>query len=251
LSVAVGAGLVTVAAPRAAMAECAAQLTAIMLRPCDNPADLSGILNDRRMNAVCMGPGLGVGSETRARVGAALASAGATEGATSRPVVLDADALTSFADAPDVLFAQITPQTVLTPHDGEFARLFPDIATAGHDTGVASPLQERANRVSMAAGRAGCTVLLKGAVSIIADPLGCTAFNMATATDRTPWLATAGSGDVLSGIIAGLMARGFDAFDAAVTGACLHTEAARRFGPGLIAEDLPEMLPHVFRDLGV
>lgn len=237
----IGAGLVTVAAPADAMAECAAQLTAIMLREVGDGAGLSAMLQDTRLSALCLGPGLGI-ARARDMVPVALAA--------GRAVVLDADALSAFADAPEVLFAGLHPGVVLTPHDGEFARLFPDLAHRLGDPAVAGPAFSRIDATLAAAQRAGCTVLLKGSDTIIADPSGACAVHAATADRAAPWLATAGSGDVLAGIITGLMARGLPPMGAAQAAAWLHVEAARAFGPGLIAEDLPEALPVVLRALG-
>lgn len=240
----VGAGLVTVAAPGSAMMECAMHLTAIMLRKCNGAEGLQGLLEDKRLNALCLGPGLGVGQETRDLVEVALADP-------ARGVVLDADALTSFADEPDALFALLHPKVVLTPHMGEFARLFPDIAEALKAPATTGPAYSKVDAVRAAAARAGCVVLLKGADTVIANASGKCAINAAVYDRAAPWLATAGSGDVLAGLITGLLARGQPPITAAETAAWLHVEAARAFGPGLIAEDLPEMLPRVFRDLGL
>jgi hydroxyethylthiazole kinase-like uncharacterized protein yjeF len=233
----VGAGLVTVAAPGSAMQECAAQLTAIMLRRCDDAAALAGLLDDARLNALCLGPGLGVGQGTRELVATALADP-------TRGVVLDADAMTSFADDPPVLFGALHARAVLTPHDGEFARLFPDLAVAS-----SAETRARVDAVRAAAARAGCVVLLKGPETLIAAPDGRMWRNAATGDRAAPWLATAGSGDVLAGLIAGLLARGLDPVEAAASAAWLHVEAARAFGAGLIAEDLPEVLPQVLARL--
>lgn len=239
----VGAGLVTVGAPGAAMLECAMQLTAIMLRRCDDAEALMGLLEDDRLNALCLGPGLSVGEKTRSLVAAGLRA--------RRGSVLDADALTSFAQAPRDLFGLLHPDVVLTPHGGEFARLFPDLAERLAGPFVKGPAFSKVDATREAAARAGCVVLLKGPDTVIADPDGRCAISSAAYDRSAPWLATAGSGDVLAGLIAGLLARGFDAMGAAQTGAWLHVEAARAFGPGLIAEDLPEMLPRIFRELGL
>lgn len=240
----VGAGLVTVAAPGSAMLECATQLTAIMLRKCNDAEGLATLLEDKRLNALCLGPGLGVGEGARALVATALADQ-------DRAVVLDADALTSFTDAPQDLFALLHPKTVLTPHAGEFARLFPDISEKLSAPATKGPAYSKVDATRAAAARAGCTVLFKGPDTVIAAPSGCCAINAAVYDRAAPWLATAGSGDVLAGLIVGLLARGFDPHWAAEAATYLHVEAARAFGPGLIAEDLPEMLPQVFRDLGL
>jgi ADP-dependent NAD(P)H-hydrate dehydratase / NAD(P)H-hydrate epimerase len=180
---------------------------------------------------------------TQALVGAALEA--------NRATVLDADALTAFADDPASLFALLHPRCVLTPHMGEFGRLFSDLKTKLDAPAVKGPAYSKVDAVREAAARAGCVVLLKGADTVIADPSGRCAINSAHYERAAPWLATAGSGDVLAGFIVGLLARGFDPMAAAETAAWLHVECARRFGPGLIAEDLPEQLPAVFRDLGL
>lgn len=239
----VGAGVVTVAAPGPAMMECATQLTAIMLRKCDDADGLAALLEDDRINALCLGPGLG---QDRARP---LVEALGGGGIKPRPTVLDADALTAFADDPEALFAHLHPQCVLTPHAGEFGRLFPDIAEKLEAPASKGPTYSKVDATRGAAKRAGCVVLFKGPDTVIASPDGHAAINSAAYDRAAPWLATAGSGDVLAGIITGLLARGFGVMQAAETGAWLHVEAALEFGPGLIAEDLPEALPAVFRRL--
>ncbi len=239
----VGAGAATLACPSEALAENAAQLNAIMLSATDTASDLQTILSDTRKNAMCLGPGMGRGARTRALVNTALE--------TRRAIVLDADALTSFDDAPSELFSNLHEKVVLTPHGGEFARLFPDLTEAGKraaDNATGRKMSQM-ERVVRAAQTAGCCVLLKGAVTIIATPQGRVELSAALGPRQVPWLATAGAGDVLAGFITGLMARGFAAFDAARAGAWLHVECARLFGPGLIAEDLPDMLPRLFRQL--
>jgi hydroxyethylthiazole kinase-like uncharacterized protein yjeF len=217
-----GAGLVTLASPPDALAVNAAHLTAIMLRGFTDAGGFAEILADKRKNAVVMGPGLGVGVETQALVRTAQ-DAGAF-------LVLDADALTSFADRPAVLFFNARGPMVLTPHEGEFKRLFP---------GLLEEVGDRLTAARRASQRANAVLVLKGPDTIIAEPDGRAAIN----ANAPPTLATAGSGDVLAGIIAGLGAQGMPAFEAAAAGVWLHGAAAAAFGPGLIAEDIPEMLP--------
>jgi hydroxyethylthiazole kinase-like uncharacterized protein yjeF len=227
-----GAGLVTLATPRDALAVNAAALTAVMVRAVDTAIEFAEELNDRRFNAVAIGPGAGISDRTRDFVHTALSA--------ERHLVLDADALTSFADAPDRLFEQIKaaadPQIVLTPHEGEFPRLFSDISNK-------HPGRSKLERVRAAAERSGAVVLLKGADTTVAAPDG----RATIAANAPPWLATAGSGDVLAGIVAGFLAQGVAAFEAASMAVWMHGEAAREAGPGLIAEDLTETLPAVFR----
>jgi len=229
-----GAGLVTLASPRDALAVNAAALTAVMVCRIDTPVEFAELLTDKRLNTCVIGPGAGLGERTRDFVLTALTA--------QRGLVLDADALTSFAEAPDRLFEAIKashdPQVVLTPHEGEFPRLFSDISNK-------HPLRSKLERVRAAAERAGSIVLLKGPDTVVASPDG----RATIAANAPPWLATAGSGDVLSGMIAGLLAQGVPAFEAASIGVWMHGEAAREAGPGLIAEDLPETLPAVFRRL--
>ncbi|MGR3365420.1 MAG: NAD(P)H-hydrate dehydratase [Maritimibacter harenae] len=237
----VGAGLVTLGAPRDAMAECAAQLTAIMLRDVEDGAALTEVLGDDRLNALALGPGLG---PDRAR-DLAIAALEAR-----RATVLDADALTAFAGDPDALFARLHPACVLTPHGGEFARLFPDLADRLSAPAERGPAYSKLDATRDAAARAGCTVLFKGMDTVIASETGAARIHCAAYDRAAPWLATAGAGDVLTGLIAGLLARGLSPLSAASQAAWLHVEAARRFGPGLIAEDLPETLPAVLRAQG-
>jgi NAD(P)H-hydrate epimerase len=189
---------------------------------------LSALLVDKRFNAVAIGPGCGVNAVTQDLVAAVLASGAA--------VVLDADAITSFAEDPFALFRQLHGRVVLTPHEGEFERTFP---------GLLNNSQSRLSAAREAAERAGCVVLLKGPDTVVAAPDGRAAINVSA----PPWLATAGAGDVLSGMIVGLMAQGMEAFDAANAAAWLHGEAANRFSVGLIAEDIPEQLPPLLRAL--
>lgn len=222
----IGAGLVTVLSPPAALPENAAQLEAIMLRPFEIDLELEAAAANAA--AAVIGPGAGVGAATRANL-LALIRTGAA-------LVVDADALTTFQDRPRDLFAVLDRDDVLTPHPGEFERLFPGL------------LKKSPHRIAAARGaakQAGSIVLLKGPDTVIASPDGRVAVNV----NGSPWLATAGSGDVLAGFIAGLLAQNMDSFEAACAGAWLHCECAAAHGPGLIAEDLPEMAPRVLAEL--
>jgi hydroxyethylthiazole kinase-like uncharacterized protein yjeF len=229
-----GAGLVTIASPPDALAVNAAANLSVMVRSVDGPAELTAFLVDRRRNAVVIGPGGGVGSAMRAQVGAVLASEAAA--------VLDADALTSFADDPGVLASLIRKRpgrgVVLTPHDGEYYRLFSKLLVISKD-------KSKLEKARLGAEVIGAVLILKGADTVVAAPDG----RATIAENAPPNLATAGSGDVLAGIVAGLLAQGMAPFKAASAGVWLHGQAACEFGPGLIAEDLPEMLPRVYRRL--
>lgn len=229
-----GAGLVTIASPREALAINAAASLAVMVRPVDGSAELAEFLTDKRRNAVVLGPGGGVGAAMREAVLTALRSQAA--------VVLDADALTSFAEEPDVLFSAISGRTgrpvVMTPHDGEFSRIFSDINKKMNSN-------SKLEKTRLAADNSGAVLVYKGADTVVAAQNG----HAAIADNGPPSLATAGSGDVLAGMIAGLVAQGMPAFEAANAAVWLHGEAATEFGAGLIAEDLPDMLPRVYRRL--
>jgi ADP-dependent NAD(P)H-hydrate dehydratase / NAD(P)H-hydrate epimerase len=219
-----GAGLVTVAAPAAAFPIYAAALSGVIVHPVERIEDFHALLEDRRRNAALIGPGAGVGRETREKALAILAS--------GKRAVLDADALTAFADDPQTLFAAIRSPTVMTPHQGEFARLF---EAAG----------DKPSRARHAARQSGAVMLLKGADTVVAAPDGRTAIN----ANAPPDLATAGSGDVLAGMVLGLLAQGMEPFAAAAAAVWLHGDAARRIGCGLVAEDLVETLPRALGDL--
>ncbi len=268
----IGAGLVTVASPSDALPENAAQLTAIMLREAITPADFETLLSDDRISSICIGPGFarevesgGLDfSHTREMVKTALAastnalspetgplSATGPRSVQRRPVVLDADALSAFQDDPSDLFQRLHKNCVLTPHGGEFKRLFPDIHANLIAPATTGPAYSKVDATRDAAKRAGCTVLFKGADTVIANEQGRACINSAQYDRAAPWLATAGSGDVLAGFITGLLARGFAPMQAAETAAWLHVECALKFGPGLIAEDISEQLPAVFADLGL
>jgi hydroxyethylthiazole kinase-like uncharacterized protein yjeF len=229
-----GAGLVTIASPREALAVNAAGNLAIMVRPVDGAAELARFLADPRLNALAIGPGLGVNDATCELVLAALAG--------ERAVVLDADAITSFAKSPQRLAAAVRARgektTILTPHEGEFSRYF---FVLDADTKAGSKL-ERARR---AAASIGAVILLKGPDTVVAAADG----RASIAANAPAFLATAGAGDVLTGITAGLLAQGMPAFEAGCAAVWLHGEAASVFGLGLIAEDLPEQLPSVYRAL--
>jgi NAD(P)H-hydrate epimerase len=221
-----GAGLVTVACPPEVLPIYALSTPSAITAAIENEADFAGLLADSRKNAVLLGPGNGVGGETRRRTLAALD--------TGKAVVVDADALTSFQDRPKTLFDAISDLCVLTPHEGEFRRLFPDLEG------------DKLLRARAAAVRSGAVVLLKGADSVIAAPDGRAAIN----ANAPAALATAGTGDVLAGLVVGLLAQGMTPFDAACAAVWLHGEAGAACGPGLIAEDLSEALPGIYRKLG-
>lgn len=223
-----GAGLVTVLSPKDAADENAAHLTAVMIREADAGADIGAILSDPRFTAALIGPGAGVGAATRDKVFAILQSNAAA--------ILDADALTSFAEAPAALFAKLRRDDVLTPHTGEFARLFPQEAAISGG---------RLAATRAAAARAGAVVVLKGADTVIAAPDGRCAINANAPFD----LATAGSGDVLAGVIAGRRATGMKGFESALSGVFLHGACGQVAGPGLIAEDLLAALPQTISAL--
>lgn len=231
-SLRVGAGLVTLASPPSALMVNASHATAIMLRRCTIPDDLEDLLSDERLDTFVLGPGFGIGAGARAVAAAILAA--------RRAIVLDADGITSFAEAPDMLFGLICDHrgdVVLTPHAGEFSRLFPDIASDAQ--------LSKLDRARRAAGRSGAVVVLKGSDTVIAAPDGRAAIN----ETGTPYLATAGSGDVLTGLIAGLRSQGMPSFEAACAGVWMHGRAAEHFGPGLISEDLPHLIPRVLGEL--
>jgi hydroxyethylthiazole kinase-like uncharacterized protein yjeF len=219
-----GAGMVTLAAPSKVWSIYATSLINAIVHSFDGQADFEALLADKRRNVIAIGPGAGVGAATRQYVLAALAA--------KRAIVLDADALTSFAEAPEELFDAITSPCVLTPHAGEFMRIFQFDG-------------DKLKRARAAARQCNAVVLLKGPDTVIAAPDGRAIIN----ANAPPQLATGGAGDVLTGIVAALLAQGMKPFEAAAAAVWLHGAAATEFGPGLVAEDLPDALPLVLRRL--
>ncbi|HEY1073329.1 NAD(P)H-hydrate dehydratase [Brevundimonas sp.] len=220
----IGAGLVKVFCPPDAAPVLAPTLEAVMLASFATAEQLATLAQP--MDAVVIGPAAGLTEATGANV-AALARTGAA-------LVVDADALTLFRDRPGDLFACLDRDDVLTPHEGEFERLFPGLLSEGREKAAVE-----------AAEQGGCIVVLKGAATVIATPDGRCVVN----GNGSPWLATAGSGDVLAGMIGGLLAQHMDSFDAACAAVWMHSDAGRRFGPGLISEDLPDLIPTVLASL--
>jgi hydroxyethylthiazole kinase-like uncharacterized protein yjeF len=222
----VGAGLVTLLSPPESLSVNAGHLEAVMLRPFETDVELEAAVS--KMEAAVIGPAAGVSEATLSNV-LALARTGAA-------LVIDADALSVFRDEPDELFSVLDRDDVLTPHPGEFERVFP---------GLLKGSPERLSAVRAAAASAQAVVLLKGPDTVIAAPDGRASVNV----NGSPWLATAGSGDVLAGLIGGLVAQGMESFHAACAGAWIHGACAEAFGPGLISEDLPGLVPMVLKRL--
>jgi ADP-dependent NAD(P)H-hydrate dehydratase / NAD(P)H-hydrate epimerase len=220
----IGAGLTTIAVPDIAFPVYASALTSIMVQPLRQSGDLARLVSDLRYTAFLIGPGAGANDATR---GTALELLG-----TGRPVLLDADAISVFASRATALAQAIRGPCVMTPHDGEFARVF-------------DPHGDKLVRARAAARQSGAVIVLKGADTVVAAPDGRAIVN----TNAPASLATAGSGDVLGGLILGLLAQGMDAFLAAAAGVWVHGAAAACFGPGLLAEDLPDLVPSVLRQL--
>ncbi|OYR19094.1 NAD(P)H-hydrate dehydratase [Brucella thiophenivorans] len=234
-----GAGAVTLLSPPDAVQTNAAHLTSIMLRETRSMKDVEAFLIDRKVAACVLGPGYGSPSFARDH---ALMLLTAVNGRAEhfKGLVLDADGITAFEDNPEKLFTanrNTDTALVLTPHEGEFRRLFPDIAAENGTSKV--------DKARKAANRANAIVIYKGPDTVIAAPDGRAIIN----ANGSPFLATAGSGDVLAGIVCGLLSQGMPAFEAASASVWIHADAARRFGPGLIAEDLPEQLSAVWSSL--
>jgi NAD(P)H-hydrate epimerase len=219
-----GAGLTTIAVPEEAFAIYASALTSIMAQPLATEHDFARLLQDRRYSAFSIGPGAGVNEATRIRALAMLA--------TRKPTVIDADAISVFASRTDELCHAIRGPCVITPHEGEFKRLFDSSG-------------DKLTRARRAARSSGAVVVLKGADTVIAAPDGRAVIN----SNAPATLATAGSGDVLGGLILGLLTQGMDAFPAAAAAVWVHGAAAAEFGVGLLAEDLPDLVPAVLRRL--
>ncbi|WP_367714696.1 NAD(P)H-hydrate dehydratase [Nitratireductor sp. GISD-1A_MAKvit] len=230
-----GAGAVTVLSPAGALPVNAMHLTSIMLARGETADELVDFCRTRKPATAVLGPGAGTGERTREFACRLLLNVEGLKG-----LVLDADAITAFAGDPETLFSMLKAsavESVLTPHEGEFLRLFPDLGDALD--------RSKVERARQAAERSGATVVLKGADTVVAASDGRAVIN----SNGVSHLATAGSGDVLAGITASLMAQAMPAFEAACAAVWLHAEAGRLFGMGLIAEDLPEELPQVFKNL--
>lgn len=219
-----GAGLTTVAVAEIALPIYAAALTSIMVWPMVTSEGFGHLLSGSRFSAWLIGPGAGADTATLGRTMAMLAD--------GRPTVIDADAITVFQDDPSMLDRAVGGPCVLTPHEREFRRVF-------------DASGDKLTRARAAARRCGAVIVLKASDTVIAAPDGRAIIN----ANAPPSLATAGSGDVLGGIILGLMAQGMDAFPAAAAGVWLHGDAAASFGPGLLAEDLSDLLPAALRRL--
>lgn len=217
-----GAGMVTIGTRSSALDSYLASVESILVKPADNSQQWGELLV--KANAVVVGPGAGVGELTKDIVLESLRR--------GVPTVLDADALTSFVGAVGELAKVARDRTVMTPHEGEFSRLF-DIEG------------DRETRACAAAKLIDGVIVLKGSQTVIASPDDRLVIN----DNAPPTLATAGSGDVLAGLIASLLARGMTTFDAACAGVWVHGEAAKQAAPGLIADDLPGLIALVLADI--
>lgn len=224
----IGAGLSSVFCSHEETNEHAARLDAIMVKTYDIDQDIPDQLMALRPTAICVGPNLGLGPNSLNKLSQVLTL--------PIPLCIDADAITLLAQDSFLIKTMPHSQVVMTPHAGELRRLIPN---------AFEQTSSRTTLAMTAATKFGCTVLFKGSDTIVAQPDGNCVVVRSKPFKSTAWLATAGSGDVLSGFISGLMARGFDAFDAATLGTYLHFQCAEIIGPGLIAEDLPDALPRV------
>lgn len=223
-----GAGLVSVACDAESLPVYAASFQAVMTKLVANVSEFTKLIDDKRVTAISLGSGAGIIEKTKEFVLAALAK--------NKSVVIDADALSVFADNPHLLFSAIKSPCILTPHEGEFKRLFGTLIDDG---------DSREIRAQMAAQLSGAVVILKGFNTVIAAPDGRIAINY----NATPHLASAGTGDALAGICVGLLAQNMPAFEAACASVWLHAEAASRFGAGLTADDIAELLPEILKEL--
>lgn len=214
----IGAGLVKVFCPPDAAMVLAPALEAVMLDVFHDADELQRLAAP--MDAMIIGPAAGLTDATAANI-AALQRNGAA-------LVIDADGLSLFEGRAGDLFAGLDRDDVLTPHAGEFERLFPGLLDKHGREGAAR----------RAAATAGAVVVLKGADTVIAGPHGRLSVNR----NGSPWLATAGTGDVLAGMIGGLLAQKMESFDAACAAVWMHAETGRAVGPGLISEDLPDRI---------
>ncbi|MGI9353518.1 MAG: NAD(P)H-hydrate dehydratase [Rhizobiaceae bacterium] len=225
-----GSGLVTIASPSDALIVNASHLTSIMLRCADKPEEIQEVLSDERFNCIAMGPGMLPDNHTVRMVEAVLEM--------KRNTVLDAGALSAFRSRPSELFQAIRRsggQVVLTPHEGEFRTLFPD----------EKDIRSKLEKAKSASEKSGSVILLKGPDTVVASGRN----EASISNNAPPWLATAGSGDVLTGIVAGLLAQGMPVFDAANAAVWMHGAAAKSVGPGMISSDLDAGLQNVIRGL--
>ena len=220
-----GAGIVTLAVPPDVTLHYMSSLPHVVVRPVRDTASFIELATERRCAAILVGPGNGLVGATRERALATLN--------TRKPCVLDADALSVFEHSLPLLHQALHENCVLTPHDGEFARLFTE-----REGG-------RLRRARVAARQCNATLLFKGYDTVVAHPDGRAVIN----ANAPATLATAGAGDVLAGMLAGLLAQGMPTFEAASAAVWMHGAAASLFGPGLVADDLPELLPKVLRQL--
>ncbi|MEQ1789282.1 MAG: NAD(P)H-hydrate dehydratase [Rickettsiales bacterium] len=226
-----GAGLVSVACDRESLPVYAASFQAVMTKLVENKQEFVRLIEDSRVSVISLGSGAGITEKTKEFVLAVLAK--------NKPLLLDADAISVFASNPLLLFSAIKSSKspcVMTPHEGEFKRLF-GAFIEDNDSGLI--------RAKKASQLSGAVVVLKGFNTIIAAPDGRAAINH----NATPYLATAGSGDALAGICVGLLAQAMPVFEAACAGVWLHSEVASRFGAGLIAEDIAELLPDLLKEI--
>ncbi|VAV90167.1 NAD(P)H-hydrate epimerase / ADP-dependent (S)-NAD(P)H-hydrate dehydratase [hydrothermal vent metagenome] len=227
----IGAGWVMLGGSKKAMQVCAAHETSIVLQTRPKHQSMAKTLQTSPVpDCVILGPAGGIGARMRADILDVLRSGIAA--------VLDADALRVMSAEPEVFFELCNENTVLLPHEAEFLGLFPDLnQTFGH----------KINRVKAAASRAGCTVLLKGADSVIANATGRAVVN----TKTSAWLATLGTGDVLAGMVGGLMAQRVGGMDATCAAVWIHGALGQNLGAGLIAEDLPNEIPNILKNMAI